>query len=75
LRTTLLGAAAEGLSLCATVVFWAQRWKRLLAPPPDAELRATRLGRDLRSWQDLQADTSACEQQLEVLLAQTRARS
>jgi transposase len=55
----------------ATAAFWAQRWKRLLAPPPDAELRATRLGRDLRRWQDLQADITACEQQLEVLLAQT----
>jgi transposase len=34
-------------------------------------LRAARLGRDLRRWQDLQADITACEQQLEDLLGQT----
>jgi hypothetical protein len=64
-------ARSPGRMTPATAAFWAQRWKRLLAPPPDAELRATRLGRDLRRWQDLQADITACEQQLEVLLAQT----
>jgi hypothetical protein len=39
----------------ATAMFCVQRWMRLLAPPADAELRAARLGRDLRRWQDLQA--------------------
>ncbi|HZV73323.1 MAG TPA: transposase [Conexibacter sp.] len=40
-------------------------------PPADAELRAARLGRDLRRWQDLQADIALAEEQLAVLLAQT----
>lgn len=64
-------ARSPGRMTPATAAFWAQRWKRLLTPPPDAELRATRLARDLRRWQDLQADITTCEQQLEVLLAQT----
>lgn len=41
-----------------TATFWVQRWKRLPAPPADAALRAARLGRDLRRWQDLQSDVS-----------------
>jgi transposase len=64
-------ARSPGRMTPATATFWAQRWKGLLAPPPDAELRAARLGRDLRRWQDLQADITACEQQLEDLLGQT----
>jgi transposase len=64
-------ARSPGRMTEATAAFWAQRWKRLLAPPADAELRAARLGRDLRRWQDLQADIGVCESELEVLLAQT----
>jgi transposase len=64
-------ARAPGRMTDATAAFWAARWKRLLAPPPDAELRAARLGRDLRRWQDLQADIGLADAQLEVLLAQT----
>lgn len=45
--------------------------ERLLDPPADAELRAARLGRDLRRWQDLQADIALAEQQLTLLLEQT----
>jgi transposase len=55
----------------ATASFWTQRWKRLLAPPADAELRAARLGRDLRRWQDLQADIALADEQLASLLEQT----
>jgi transposase len=55
----------------ATAAFWSARWKRLLEPPPDAQLRAARLGRDLRRWQDLQADIALADEQLAVLLAQT----
>jgi transposase len=66
-----LRSRASGRMPTATAEFWAQRWKQLLAPPPDAELRAARLGRDLRRWQDLQADIAEDERQLEVLLAQT----
>ena len=40
----------------ATAAFWAERWRRLLDPPADAELRAERLGGDLRRWQDLHDD-------------------
>ena len=66
-----LQARAPGRLTSATAGVWAARWKGLLAPPPDRELRAARLGRDLRRWQDLQADIALAEQQLEELLAQT----
>jgi len=69
--TRSLLARAPGRMTAATAAFWAARWKQLLAPPADAELRAQRLGRDLRRWQDLQIDIAATEAQLEVLLAQT----
>jgi transposase len=52
-------------------VFWTERWKRLLEPPLDAELRARRLGGDLRRWQELQQDIALAEEQLAVLLAKT----
>jgi transposase len=64
-------ARAPGRMTDATAEFWAERWKRLLAPPADAELRAARLGRDLRRWQELQADIALAEVQLAGLLAQT----
>ena len=58
--------------MAATVAeFWTQRWRRLLDPPPDAELRAARLGGDLRRWQDLQHDIADADGQLEALLTQT----
>jgi transposase len=62
---------APGRMTQATAAFWSARWKRLLEPPPDAQLRAARLGRDLRRWQDLQADIALADEQLAVLLAQT----
>lgn len=64
-------ARAPGRMSAQAAAFWAQRWKRLLSPPVDAELRAARLGRDLRRWQDLQADIADDERQLEQLLEQT----
>ena len=69
--TRSLLARAPGRMTDATAAFWAGRWKRLLAPPADAKLRATRLGRDLRRWQDLQTDIALAEQQLAGLLEQT----
>jgi transposase len=54
-----------------TAAFWATRWKGLLDPPPDAELRAVRLAGDLARWQSLQADIAAADRQLAELLAQT----
>lgn len=64
-------ARAPGRVTPAQAAFWAGRWKQLLCPPPDAQLRAARLGRDLRRWQDIQADVAEDEDQLGVLLAQT----
>jgi transposase len=54
-----------------TAAFWADRWKQLLAPPGDAPLRATRLGRDLARWQELHADIALADAELEQLLAST----
>jgi transposase len=62
---------APGRTTDATATFWSERWKRLLAPPIDAELRAQRLGADLRRWGALQADIALAEEQLAMLLAQT----
>lgn len=49
-RTRSLLARAPGRMTAATAAFWVERWKRLLDPPPDAELRATRLERDRLRW-------------------------
>jgi transposase len=51
--------------------FWAERWRGLLAPPADAELRAERLDRDLRRFQALQVDITHVEAQIATLLAAT----
>ena len=64
-------ARAPGRMTDQTAAFWAQRWRRLLDPPADAELRAARLQRDLRRWQGLQHDIALAEVQLAPLLAQT----
>ncbi len=64
-------ARAPGRTSDTTAVFWTERWKRLLEPPLDAELRAQRLGGDLRRWQELQQDILLAEEQLAVLLAKT----
>jgi transposase len=64
-----LQARAPGAMADTTAAFWAGRWKRLLAPPTDAELRAARLRRDLDRWRDLHHDIDAAGQQLELLLA------
>ncbi|CAN5555571.1 hypothetical protein BH20ACT15_BH20ACT15_05220 [soil metagenome] len=66
-----LTARAPGRLYPANARYWADRWGRALAPPPDAELRAERLGRDLRRWRDLQGDIAACETQIAALLAET----
>ncbi|MGE0065781.1 MAG: IS110 family transposase [Solirubrobacterales bacterium] len=55
----------------ATAQFWSERWRGCLPPPPDAELRAERLGRDVRRWHALQVDVDAVEGQIAELLAQT----
>lgn len=70
-RARSLLARAPGRLTPATAAFWAGRWRRLLDPPPDAELRAVRLERDRQRWLDLQADIAEDERQLVQLLAQT----
>lgn len=64
-------ARAPGRMADETAAFWAGRWKRLLDPPADAELRAARLERDLRRWRELQHDIARAEEQLEALLNDT----
>jgi hypothetical protein len=64
-------ARAPGRMTDATAAFWAGRWKRLLDSPPDAELRAVRLGQDLRRWQQLHVDIALAESQLAGLLGET----
>lgn len=67
---SLIARAPRRLSR-ATAEFWAERWHGCLAPPLDAELRAERLGRDVRRWRALQGDVDAVEAQVAELLAKT----
>jgi transposase len=69
--TRSLLARAPGRLSEANARFWVARWKRLLAPPPDAELRAQRLGRDVERWLGLREDIAALEAQIAELLAGT----
>ena len=64
-------ARAPGQLTQTTARFWVDRWRRLLPPPADAELRAERLARDLARHQALQADIAAVEVQITRLLAAT----
>jgi transposase len=64
-------ARAPGRLSRVTAGLWAERWRGCLAPPPDAELRAERLGRDVKRWRALEADIGALEEQIAGLLAQT----
>lgn len=66
-----LQVRAGGRLTDANARYWADRWKQLLAPPADAELRAQRLSRDLDRWHTLREDIAALEDQLAELLAQT----
>jgi transposase len=66
-----LQARAPGRLTTTTARFWVDRWRRLLPPPADAELRAERLGRDLARYQGLQTDIAATEGQITRLLATT----
>ncbi len=64
-----LKARADGRLSDATAMFWSTRWKDCLAPPPDAELRAARMGRDLARFDALRADIAFVDGQIEPLLA------
>jgi len=63
-----LRARPPGRMAETVAAFRTQRWRRLLDPPPDAELRAARLGGDLRRSQDLQRDIARADGQLAALL-------
>jgi transposase len=64
-------ARAPGRLSKANAVFWAERWRSCLAPPLDAELRAERLGRDVRRFEALSGDVEAVEAQIAALLAES----
>lgn len=66
-----LTARAPGRLSERNARFWVERWRRCLSPPPDAELRAARLARDLERHRSLQTDIVLAEEQLAELLPQT----
>ena len=55
----------------SSVEFWIGRWRALLPPPADAELRAERLGWDSERFVRLLGDLERCERQLATLLERT----
>ncbi|WP_122262122.1 IS110 family transposase [Ornithinimicrobium cerasi] len=69
--TRSLTARSPGRMSPATARYWAQRWQGCLPPPPDAQARASRLGRDLQRYRALQADITVLEEEITTLLART----
>jgi transposase len=66
-----LQVRAPGRLYASNARYWAERWKACLPPPPDAAVRAERLGRGVTRWQALRADIAAVDVQIAVLLAGT----
>ena len=66
-----LRARATGRLTEADARYWVHRWRACLPPPPDAEARAARLGRAVDRWRALQADITAAEAEITLLLAGT----
>ena len=64
-------ARAPGRLSRNSASYWAQRWRRCLPPPSDAELRAERLTLDLERLQVLLRALAAADAQTAALLAQT----
>jgi transposase len=64
-----LKARADGRLSNATATFWSTRWRDCLPPPPDAGLRAARMGRDLARLDALRDDVAFVDGQIERLLA------
>ena len=62
---------APGRLTGANADYWVQRWRGCLPPPPDAEQRAHRLGRDLARFGALQGDIAELEDEIKVLLSLT----
>jgi transposase len=67
-----LRARAPGRLTERNARFWAERWRGLLAPPPDAELRAERLARELERFKALERDVVHAEAQIAALLERTK---
>ena len=64
-------ARAPGRLTRANADYWAKRWRRCLAPPSDAALRAHRLGLDVDRLDLLLAAITVADEQLTALLART----
>ena len=64
-------ARAPGRLSRAGATYWSERWRGCLPPPADADLRAERLGRDVKRWRALEADVLAVEAQISMLLTET----
>ena len=64
-------ARAPGRLTKTNAEYWVQRWRGCLPPPPDAEQRAQRLGRDLARFRALQIDIAAIEEEMKAWLAAT----
>jgi transposase len=62
-------ARAPGRLTLATAQYWQERWRGCLPPPPDAQARAARLGRDLQRYRSLQEDIAVLETDITLLLA------
>lgn len=62
-------ARAPGRLTLATAQYWQDRWRGCLPPPPDAQARAARLGRDLQRYRSLQEDIAVLETDITLLLA------
>jgi transposase len=58
-----------GRLMRSSVDYWLERWRALLPPPPDAELRAERLSWDLQRLRSLLRDVERAGCQLDELLA------
>lgn len=65
-------ARAPGRLSRTSAAYWAQRWRRCLPPPSDADLRAERLALDLERLQALLRALAAVDAQTTALLAQTQ---
>jgi transposase len=66
-----LQARAPGRLSAANARYWSDRWRSCLPPPPDAAVRAERLGRSITRWNMIQADILAIETDIQALLATT----